>query len=319
MRNSTITPHEVFPAAPIESRNQMTPMKTRIAALLTCYNRRAATIASLHRLFAQELDDGAQLTVFLVDDGSSDDTGASVASEFPQVRLLRGDGSLYWSGGMRKAFAQALTEDFDYYLWLNDDVLLDPGAILHLLITHRRLATIGENRSIVVGSTRDPETGRLTYGGVERASPIHPFKYRVVVPANDARPCATMNGNMVLIPRLVAETVGNISNAFTHSMGDFDYGLRARRLGCSIWVAPGYLASCRRNEIGNTWQDTSLPFAKWLRKTTSMKGLPPAEYKRFARAHGGLCWPLFWLMPYLRVFLARLFARSERGTHLASS
>ncbi|HEV2132767.1 MAG TPA: glycosyltransferase family 2 protein [Terracidiphilus sp.] len=290
-------------------------MKTRIAALLTCHNRRVATLASLHRLFAQELAENVMLTVFLVDDGSSDGTGAAVASEFPHVRLLCGDGNLYWSGGMRKAFTEALKEQFDYYLWLNDDVLLDPGAIRHLLATHRRLAESGNDRSIVTGSTRDPETGKLTYGGVERASRFHPFKFRLVVPANDAQMCATMNGNIVLIPRSVAEVVGNISDAYRHSMGDFDYGLRARRMGCSIWAAPGYLASCRRNGMGNTWQDVSLPFDKWLQKTTSVKGLPPAEYKRFAQAHGGLCWPLFWLMPYLRVFLARLFARGEQGAH----
>jgi GT2 family glycosyltransferase len=319
MRRFAITPHEDLAAARIATRNQPMPMKSHIAALLTCHNRRTATVASLRLLFAQELDDSVQLAVFLVDDGSSDETGAAVASEFPQVRLLRGDGNLYWTGGMRKAFAEALQENFDYYMWLNDDVLLDPGAVQHLLITHRRLATIGENRSIVVGSTRDPETGSLTYGGVERASRIHPFKFRLVPPGKVAQPCATMNGNIVMIPRSVAETVGNISNAFTHSMGDFDYGLRARRLGCSIWVAPEYVASCRRNGIGNTWQDTSLPFAAWLRKTASAKGLPPGDYKSFAQAHAGVCWPLFWLMPYLRVFLARLFLKSAKATHPANS
>lgn len=285
---------------------------TRIAALLTCHNRRATTLLALRGLFAQELEQGVELAVFLVDDGSSDGTGAAVTSEFPRVRLLQGDGSLYWSGGMRKGFAEAIRDGFDYYLWLNDDALLDPGTLAHLLETHHELAAEGEDRSIVVGSTRDPETGTLTYGGVENVSRFHPFKFRLITPNGAPRQCATMNGNVVLIPHSVAQIVGNISDDFTHSMGDFDYGMRARRLGCSIWVASGYVGSCRRNVVANTWMDTSLPFSRWVRKCVSMKGLPPRDYRRFTQAHGGPFWPIFWAMPYIRIALTWAAARVLR-------
>lgn len=285
---------------------------TRIAALLTCHNRRASTLLALRRLFAQEVSETVKITVFLVDDGSDDGTGAAVASEFPRVRLLQGDGSLFWSGGMRLAFNEAAKTDFDYYLWLNDDTLLDRNAIASLLMTHRELTQRRENCSIVVGSTYDPETRKLTYGGVVRTSPVHPFKFRLLEPVAEPRPCATINGNAVLIPREVARRVGNISRGFTHSMGDFDYGLRARRLGCTLWVAPGYVGSCRRNGVANTWMDTSLPFSQWMRRCLSMKGLPPREYRRFVQAHGGPLWPLFWSMPYVRVALTWARARIQR-------
>ena len=39
----------------------------------------------------------------------------------PDVRLLRGNGQLYWNGGMRRAFGEAMAADYDYYLWMNDD------------------------------------------------------------------------------------------------------------------------------------------------------------------------------------------------------
>jgi hypothetical protein len=35
--------------------------------------------------------------------------------------VLGGDGSLFWNGGMRLAYADAMRSDFDYYLWLNGD------------------------------------------------------------------------------------------------------------------------------------------------------------------------------------------------------
>lgn len=284
----------------------------RIAALLTCHNRRETTLRSLRHLVAQDIPQHTRLSVLLVDDGSSDGTAAAVAGEFPQVRLLKGDGSLYWGGGMRRAFAEALAEDYDYYLWLNDDTSLDRGAIAGLMAAHWALAAHGEDRTIVVGSTRAPGQGAVTYGGFVRAHRLHPLKFRLLEPSAHAQFCITMNGNVVLIPRAVAERAGNISEHFTQGMGDFDYALRARKLGCAVCIAPGYAGECRRNRAEGTWLDASLPLREQIRKTLSVKGLPPREYMHFARAHGGPLWPVFWTMPYVRVALSRLLKRSER-------
>ena len=279
----------------------------RIAALLTSHNRRETTLRSLQALFAQGIPQDMYLTAMLVDDGSDDGTATAVKSAFPQVRLLHGDGSLYWDGGMRMAFAEAMKGRFDHYLWLNDDTLLDNDAIAKVTDTYQKLTTNRDSRVIIVGSTRDPDTGRLTYGGLVRASHLHPLKFRLLHPAGYAQRCVTMNGNVVLVPRVVAELAGNISEDFTQSMGDFDYGLRAGKLGCAIWVAPGFVGECRKNGVVNTWLDSSLALRVQVGKTLGVKGLPPAEYRRFARAHGGPLWPLFWLTPYIRVALSRLF------------
>nr|MBA2443395.1 glycosyltransferase family 2 protein [Rubrobacter sp.] len=141
----------------------------------------------------------------------------------PQVEVLRGDGTLFWNGGMRRAFAEALEGDHDHYLWLNDDTLLYPGALESLLQTHRRVTEPGSPASIVVGSTCDPETGDLTYGGLSRESRLRPLRFTPVRPGEEPRECETMNGNCVLVPREVAMAVGNLDGAFTHGMGDIDY------------------------------------------------------------------------------------------------
>lgn len=281
-------------------------MHKRLATLLTCHNRRESTLAALRRLFAQRLPEKMQLHVFLVEDGSSDDTASAVRSEFPQVRILYGNGSLFWSGGMRWAFAEALKESFDYYFWLNDDSLLDPGALANLVATHLRLAEQGKDCSIIAGSLRDPDTGQPTYGGVVRCSRIHPLKFRLLAPAAEPLRCDTMNGNAVLIPRSVASIAGNISSSFTHSMGDFDYGLRARNLGGGVWIAPGFVGTCRKNATANTWSDPQLRLRERFKKALSIKGLPAREYRLFARAHGGVLWPILWLLPYIRIILLPL-------------
>jgi GT2 family glycosyltransferase len=283
-----------------------------VSILLTSHNRRPATLSSLRAVFSQALPPRVSCTVFLVDDGSSDGTADAVAAEFPHVRLLAADGTRFWGGGMRMAFGEALKEDFDHYLWLNDDTVLDSAAIAGLLATHRALSADSCVQAIVVGTTRDPETALPTYGGVVRRSRIHPMKYRLVTPTANAQPCSAMNGNVVLIPREVAQVVGNISQDYTHSMGDFDYALRARKAGCALWVAPGYVGTCRQNKMANTWMDASLPLGQRLRKALTVKGLPPREYRRFLQAHGGFLWPAFWIMPYVRVALVGILPGSRK-------
>jgi len=132
-----------------------------IAALLTCFNRKEKTLACLKALFNQALPANVDISAYLVDDASTDGTAAAVQQTYPQVKIFSGDGNLFWNGGMRVAFSEAMKDDPDYYLWLNDDTRLDPEALNVLLTTSSELMKKGEKRAIVAGSTRDPEIGNF--------------------------------------------------------------------------------------------------------------------------------------------------------------
>ena len=140
----------------------------RIAAVMAVHNRRALTLECLDSLRTQPLP-GGTLDVFVVDDASIDGTAEAVAQRHPDVRLLRGDGHLYWNGGMRRALDAAMADDYDYYLWMNDDTrLVDDDVLALLLHTEQQLRERGHGPVILVGTTRHPDTGELTYGGQAR-------------------------------------------------------------------------------------------------------------------------------------------------------
>jgi GT2 family glycosyltransferase len=292
-------------------------MNASIAILLTCYNRREKTLECLRRVAVQEGLCALDVAVFLMDDGSTDGTADEVVREFPCVRVLDGNGSLYWNGGMRAVWSTARKSNYDFYLWLNDDTLLYPDAVKLMLETHDALVKGGSGFNIVVGTTQDPDTQAITYGGIRRVSRWHPLRYEVVPPApRNAVQCESVNGNCVLIPRSVVDRIGILDDAFTHAMGDFDYALRASSAGCGIWVAPGYVGTCTRNDVSGTWSDPSHPFRGRWRQITSVKGLPWREWMVYAHRHAGPFWPVFWASPYIRTvclpasrFVKRLSAR----------
>jgi GT2 family glycosyltransferase len=291
-----------------------------IAALMTCHNRKQQTLDSLNHLFSQRGSTDRSLAVYLVDDGSTDGTAEAVAQAYPQVTQIQGDGNLYWNRGMHLAFATALDRDYDYYLWLNDDTLLYPEAVDRLLQLAEARSR-DNSRTIIVGATCDLETGLLTYGGLERGDWYRPLRFPLIEPGTAAKRCQTLNGNCVLVPRAVVRVVGNLDLAFTHYMGDIDYGLRTQKHGGTVWLAPGYVGTCSQNLRPRTWTDTTvdLPWYRQWQRIGQPKGLnlmamtlpPLAEWKIFAQRYAGPLWPVYWLFPYARILmlpLVRMFS-----------
>lgn len=286
----------------------------RVHVLMTVHDRKAKTLASLESVAAQRADAGAEISVVLVDDGCSDGTPAAVRERYPEVVVVAGSGQLYWNGGMRRAFEVAREDDPDHYLMLNDDTNLLPGALRTLLATHQDRTRAEGRPCIVVGSTVDPVTGKHSYGGWRRGGPLNPARLSRIAPGPEARACDTLHGNCVLIPRDVVHRIGILDVAFTHAMGDLDYGFRAARAGVGLWIAPGYLGECAENTGRGLFTDATLGVREQWRRILGPKGLPPSEWLVFTRRHCGPLWPLNFCWPYLKIWWSaarRAWSRRE--------
>ena len=281
----------------------------RIAAILTVFNRKQLTLACLESLARQGTSSGVNIIPYIVDDGSSDGTGDAVASAFPEAVLLSGDGMLFWNGGMRWAFGRAMSDGYDFYLWLNDDTALDDGAVEQLLATYYNVAG-DDPKAIVVGATREPDSGELSYGGVRRPDRWRPLHFERVPVAEVPQAVDTMNGNCVLIAHVVAERLGNIDAAYLQKLGDFDYGLRASAAGIPIWVTPGTIGTCATHPPRLTAEQS---LAAEIRRLWSHKELPVGPWKTFARRWGGSLWPAYFLSPYARRAAQLMVGRAADG------
>lgn len=277
------------------------PSRPKIAVIITCFNRRRKTLACVKALLAQSALARADATLYITDDGSTDGTRAALLRLCPAARLIEGDGSLFWNGGMRRAWAEALREPHDFFLWLNDDTFLYPDALARLLDAHAAALARSARPGIVVGSTHD-ESGRTSYGGERQKSRLRPLSLVLVEPNGELQACDTFNGNCVLVPRAAAAVLGNLDAGFVHAMGDTDYGLRAKRAGIPMWVMPGYAGRCVNDgAIAGGYRDRALPLSQRLKKIFSPKGLPWRGWLIVCRRHAGILWPLYWAWPYFKV------------------
>ena len=280
--------------------------RVRIAVLMTCFNRRVMTLAGLTSLHRQAGLENCEVTTYLVDDGSKDGTAEAVQEAFPAVHLLRGDGSLFWNGGMRKAFAEACLTGYDGYLWFNDDTVLEPDALQRLLATAREWQR-EHGPAIIVGSVQDQLTGAHTYGGfVMERHGLAMSLQRVLPDIQQPLPCDSMNGNFVLIPAEIGRVLGNLEERFRHQIGDVDYGLRARAAGFDVVLAPGYFGYCSSNTSQGTWRDQNMGFRRRWTNLMSPKGAPVREWLLYTRRHFGWRWPLYFASPYVKTVVTSL-------------
>jgi GT2 family glycosyltransferase len=271
------------------------PDRENLTIMLTCYNRRETTLECLGAI--EEAVQGAiSFSIVLVDDGSTDGTAEAVHRAFPEVMVIAGTGQLYWNSGMRLAWQRALQFRPNFYMWLNDDTILRAGSIAEMLRTYRESSA---KRTIVVGRTTDSETGVTTYGGYRRVErSISKLRFRHL--ANGETECDTMNGNCVLFPASVVLDVGLNAKEYRHWAGDVDYGLRARRCGYRILQAISPVASQKIN--ANYKKSTSeLNFRNWRFVLFHPKGVPVREWLTFCRRFGGWCWPVNFVLRYLKI------------------
>lgn len=278
----------------------------RIGVLLTCHNRKDKTLNCLTQLFGAALPEGYEIDVYLVDDGSTDGTGSAVKGRFPKVRVINGDGTLYWNQGMRLAWEQASKkQDYDFYLWLNDDTLLSPFAIDELLQCNYEALLKDGKSGIITGACKAfTDSEEFSYGGNTDLG--------AVVPDGKLQSCRYINGNAVIVPKPIFEKLGNLSSAYTHAMGDFDYGLRAIHAGYKCYTTKNYIAVCPKNIGIPAWCNPKTPLRERWKLMYSPTGLNLKEYITFRKKFWGWGWIIFTLKVYLKVLWPTFYFRISK-------
>ena len=264
-----------------------------IAVLLTVHNRKEKTLQCLESLYAQQPVEKASIHVYLTDDGCTDGTPEAVTSLYPQVHIIHGDGTLFWNRGMYTAWKEAAKRNYDFYLWLNDDTYVYPRMLVSLLQASREK----NDKAIIVGATQSADHRQATYGG-------RLFNGQIPIPNGDLVSITYFNGNIVLVPRHVFKQLGNLDYYFTHSKGDFDYGMRAHKVGIEMYQTGTYLGECESHETLDKWCNPHVPFKQRWKMLHHPNGMPPKETFHLEKRHFGIGIALFH---YFTIHLRCLF------------
>lgn len=273
----------------------------KVAILMTVHNRCATTMECLRNCY-QQIDamkgnDAYSFSVYMVDDGSVDGTSEAVGEAFPQTRIIRGSGILYWNQGMRLAWDTAAADGQDFYLWLKDDIVLEDKALAIIMETSAFL----RHRAIVAASGENMAGmqvcgGRNRSGGLISPDPAIPV------------PCYTFDGNLVLVPSHAYKVLGNLDEHYRHRFGDLDYGARAAKAKVVRVVAAGVLYRVEQERMLPAWRDRSYPLRERIAYLCSPKGMPPHEQFRYDRRRKNV---FFAVVHFVAIIVRVLFPLSK--------
>ena len=269
-----------------------------IAVLMTVHNRKDITLECLNKFFSCDKLN-LNIDFFIVDDGSTDGTADAINVNYPEVFILKGTGNLFWNRGMHYCWTQALNEKYDFYLWLNDDTLLFPYALTDLINTYQN----NYKKCIVVGSICSPSNlSRVTYGGR--------IGNRIISPDNLNSKIQTFNGNLVLIPKEVVNTIGIIDPYFRHSFGDIEYGMRATKHKINIYITHRFVGTCERHDFTMKCFNSKYKLVDRFKHFYSPLGLNPHEFFYLNRKYQGLFTAIkTYISTHIRVILPQLWKR----------
>ena len=280
----------------------------KVAILITCHNRKEKTLRCLYSI-RDTIAGSVEPVVFLTDDGCTDGTGEAVSGTdwgFP-VRVLQGNGNLFWNGGMINSWKAALDEGgFDGYLWINDDITVLPEYWEDLLAADTFCLERYGRRGIYAGSTKDAETGAFTYGGFVYTSKFI-LKDKFVEPDGEHfQECEAAHGNITYVAAEVVEKMGIFCEKYIHGGTDHDYTYLAHRAGFPILVLPHFSASCENDHLGKTRDHTKLPLKERIKIFYSPRGYNMHNTLLFNRRCFPWRVPFVWLQGVTKLLFPRL-------------
>jgi GT2 family glycosyltransferase len=209
----------------------------KISILIPIFNRLEITKSGLKSLFAALQNYEAWNSAFshydiiVIDDGSTDGSSEWISANYPQIHILRGDGNLWWSGGINlgaRYAAETLHSDC-VLLWNNDiipanDYFIELDKLIH-----------ASDDAILGSYIYDHESGRIwSKGGY----------FNIVTGRRTMLPEKIRQNNYVynwlpgmgtLVPLSVVARIGYWdSETFPQYHGDFDFTIRASKQGIGI-------------------------------------------------------------------------------------
>ena len=242
----------------------------------------------------------------VVDDGSTDETAAALARDYPEVEVVAGNGNLFWTAGVNRGIVRVLALGATRVMTLNNDVVTAPDFVAQMLA-----ASDQHPRAVLGAFELDAATGAALYGGERldfKTNTCHDLLAEIPPGQRTGlHPVTYLPGRGLLVPKAVIDAIGLFDEQrLPHYLADFDYTSAARLAGFPVYCNYAAKLSTYPEESGQIL----------TRKQRSLKGY--VQHLFGIRGGGNMLnFTRFALKncpkPYLPYFLLNGYARRLLG------
>jgi GT2 family glycosyltransferase len=201
-----------------------------VACILVNWNGVSDTLACLDSLRVQNY---AELKVFVVDNGSTNDSIAQIRTAHPEVDVIAAGENLGFATGVNVGLRRAYAEHFDFFWLLNNDTVCPADTCSKLVrkaLANPAAGIIGSvlyymHHPVQVQAWGGGEINTLLGRTTHACQPFLPGPKSYATFAS------------VLLPRAVLERVGVLWEGYFMYWEDGDFALRTRAAGYGLVIA----------------------------------------------------------------------------------
>ena len=206
-----------------------------VALVIPVFNRKHTTLLCLESIFKYLPSD---FIVIVCDSGSVDGTLEAIRQYYPDVLVVQGDESDWWTASTNRGIRVAIEKGCDFILTFNDDNLATPGIFSKLLKTAKTYPDSIVSSIIFYSES----TEKILFAGRRRSKLTDRF---IHMNHNDNIHCLDggirevdlLHGMCTLFPVSVFQSVGFFDETyFPHLFADDDLILKAKKKGFKLLV-----------------------------------------------------------------------------------
>jgi GT2 family glycosyltransferase len=193
-----------------------------------------------------------------------------IDGEFPDVHVVKGNGSWWYTKSMNKGFRQVEKLDVDYILTMNDDCHIEDGFI-KTLVNASKMAGADSIVGSISFTLERPH--RLFFSGTKRinwrfynSEPYHKF----LAPCDPEKlyglhPTVDLPGRGMFMPVYTLRKLNYFDEAFPQYGSDTDFCLRALQQNINVYVSWDSRIFMKAERTGSGSAFVSQPFRAFLK------------------------------------------------------
>ncbi len=213
----------------------------KISAIVVTYNSEKHILSSLKSLFEELLPLNGEINIF--DNNSTDSTIAAVKAKFPEIKLIQSARNIGFARACNAAVRDATGE---YLLFVNPDLILDPGAIRAMLQVFKNYPKAGavvpriRNSDDSFQSTcRNLPTIHNMIFSRKSMVPISKAMNQYTLPDSESiKEVPAAAATCLMIKKEIFDRLNGFDERFFMFMEDSDLSLRIGQIGRHIYFVP---------------------------------------------------------------------------------
>lgn len=229
----------------------MKSIKNTICIVIPTFNRKELLKTLIRQIYSQMIED-YNIKIIVVIDGSIDGTYEMLEKEFPDIHIVMGDGSWWYTKSMNEGFKFAEKLNPDYVLALNDDVEINRDYINNIISAYHSVENgsiigslcLSKSRPLLVVSSGNILKNKV-FGIYKHYLPFlskqHPKNLSGI------KKTEILPGRGLLIPFSTLKALNYFDEKFVQYHSDGDFCLRAKKKDYSVYISWDALIFCHIN------------------------------------------------------------------------